>query len=137
MLGSFNHLTSIYYSAQFGSHRYCRNADIRFIFVTWPRDQKVTWLGMWSLLMVSYTLPSLMTIVMVEVFLFVTWPHNKKVMSLWKWGSLTVSYFSANFGDHRYCRRADIRLYICHVTTWSKGHLTWWMLSVKKYHHPL
>ena len=46
-----------------------------FEFVTRPRDQKVTWLGMWGLPM--------------------------------------VSYHPAKFDGHRYCGRADIRLFIC------------------------
>ena len=41
--------------------------------------------------------------------------------------SLNVSYYSANFGGHRYCGRADIRLYICYVTMSPKVHVTWWM----------
>ena len=52
-------------------------------------------------------------------------------------GSLNVSYYSANFGGHRYCGRADIRLYICRVTTSSKAYVTWWMLSHALCHHPL
>ena len=63
-----------------------------------------------------------------KFFPFVRWPHNQKVMWLLRWGSPTVSYHSVNFVGHRYCERADIRLYICHVTMWSKDQVTWWML---------
>ena len=66
-----------------------------------------------------------------------TWLRNQNTMWLWRWGSPTVSYYSTNFGSHRYCWRADKRLCICLVTTWSKGHVTWWMLSPTLCHHPL
>ena len=68
-------------------------------------------------------------------FSFVTWRRNQKDTWLWSWSSSNVSYQSANFGDHRFCGRGDIRLYICSVTTWLKGHVTWWILS--PCHHPL
>ena len=48
-----------------------------------------------------------------------------------------VSYHSGNFDGQRYCGRADIKFYICHMTTWSKGPITWWMLSPTLCHHPL
>ena len=54
-----------------------------------------------------------------------------------KVGSPTASYYSANFCGHRHCWSSDIKFCICHVTTWLKGHVTWWILSPTLGHHPL
>ena len=45
-------------------------------------------------------------------FSFITWLRYQKVIWLWRWGPPTESYYSATFGGHRYCGRADIRLFI-------------------------
>ena len=66
---------------------------------------------------------------------FFTWPRNQKIKWLWRWGFPTVSYHSANFDGHRYCGSANTRLYICYVSPWSQGRVTWWMLSPTISHH--
>ena len=72
-----------------------------------------------------------------EIFSFVNWPHDQKVTWLLSWGPLIAGYNSFKLGSHRHCRNPDIRFYICLVTTPSKGHVTWWMLSSALNHEPL
>ena len=87
-------------SAKFGCHRCYWNADRCFyIFhmTTWSNDH-MTWLVVSS--------------------------NIKLILCLSGLDLSTVSYHSAKFGGHRYCGSVNIRFYNCHMTTWSKGHLT-------------
>ena len=131
-----------YFSAKFGDHRYCGSADIRFyifLVTTWSKgyltrygessDGKLKPCQVWW--------PQVLQKCKYNFFEFVTWPHNQKATWLWRWGPPTASYYSAKLGGHRYCGRRDISLYIYHVTTCSKGYVTWWMLSLTLRHHTL
>ena len=51
--------------------------------------------------------------------------------------SRTLSYHSAKFGGHRYCGSANIRFFICCVTTRPEGHVTWWMEFPHQSYHPV
>ena len=67
--------------------------------------------------------------------IFVTWPGCYKIMQLGEhdfpqvkspplqiWGPGMLS--------------AGLRFFICHVTTWSKGHVTWWVgFPIASHHH--
>ena len=57
-------------------------------------------------------------------------------MCPWSWGPSIASYHSVKFGDHRYCGSANIRSYISHETTWSKGHLTRYVSLLMVSYHP-
>lgn len=46
----------------------------------------------------------------------------------WAWSS-TLNHHPAKFCIHRCCGSAVIRLVICHLATWWKHHVTWWMGS--------
>ena len=111
-------------SARFGCHGCCWNADRSFLIfhvTTWSSSHMTWWAEPSNL--PNLDVPGIME-KQLQDFWFVTWPRHQKVTWLSGWGLSTVSYHSAKFGGHRYCGRADIRFYICHVTTWSKGHLT-------------
>ena len=71
----------------------------------------------------------------VQIFVF-SRDHVIKRSSDFEGGvSPTASYHSANFDGHRYCGSANTRVYICYVSQWSKGRITWWMLSPTLSHH--
>ena len=117
------------YPAKFGDHRYCGRPNIRFYIchmITWSKRHLTRYVGSsdGKLQPCQVWWPQVLLNFKCKVFEFFTWPPNQKVTWLWRWHPSIASYCSAKFDGHRYCGRPDIRIYICHVTTGSKGHLT-------------
>ena len=59
----------------------------------------------------------------------VRWQRDQCVTWLCGWGSLILTHHPAKFGVHKPCESGDITSFICHVTTISKCHMTFWMGS--------
>ena len=105
-----------HHSVKFSGHRHCVIVDIDFFHL--PCDHVIQSSRDFEdrILPPQYTtLPGFLAIdnveVQIQVFTFVMWPHNQKVKWHWRWGSSIASYYSGNCGGHRYCGRADIRIF--------------------------
>ena len=102
----------------------------RFLFFTRRHNLSVTW-GPSSWIS---TVPSFGDHEPVNMeakhFWFFTRPRNRCVTWLCRWGFHVVSYHSAKFGVHRPCESGDITFLICHVTTISNCHVTFWVGSL-------
>lgn len=120
---------------KFGSYKCCGNADNRYKLLHLWLDYVVkilhNLLGRVPIQKVTTSL-SLMAIRVVEVQIqnfnlqrdhVVKRTYNfKDVVHLTK-----LDLHPDKFDSHRYCGSADVKFPICHMTTWPKDHVTWWV----------
>ena len=98
-------------SAKFGCHRCCGNVDRSFLIfhVTTLSNDLMTWL----------VGPTNLKLILCQIWgLQVLWKDSYDIFHLSRDYVIKKSfdfeggYYSAKFGGHRYCGRADIRLFI-------------------------
>ena len=80
-------LSISHHSAKFGGHMYCGSSDISFFsFVSWQRNQKVTWVWRWGSSIPIYHSTQFGDHRYCKsadiIFTFATWPREQKVTYL-------------------------------------------------------
>ena len=108
-------LSISHHSAKFGGHTYCGSSDISFFsFVSWQRNQKVTWVWRWGSSIPIYHSTQFGDHRYCKsadiIFTFTTCTEGNVT---WCVGFLTVSYHFAKFDGHWYwyCGSADVSFF--------------------------
>ena len=102
-----------------------------FWFVAWPHNWSVTWHCGWGSFILSHH-PAKFGVHMLRengniMLSFVKWSKYRSVTWLCEWGPIILSHHPDKFGVHRPCESGDKTFLICHVTTISKFHVTFWV----------